>query len=176
MWDNLAKTYRIGSAATLCGALYALDKAALEDGHGRKWAVMPLCGKKCALSSWWMLPLIKVHGLANRAWTEFQLLVASSPRDINQIFTIDWKNRWIWERSVGLDTEGSQAQGESLSSDIFSLDDQRNSRTLNRNRRGKRRAVTNDWKSSMEVIGLEDTYRGVLIWSLKGSMKSPELT
>lgn len=62
------------------------------------------------------------------------------------------------------------------SSDIFSLDDQRNSRTLNRNPRGKRRTVTNDWKSSMEVIDLEDIYRGVLIWSLKGSMKSPELT
>lgn len=62
------------------------------------------------------------------------------------------------------------------SSDIFSLDDQRNSKTLNRNTRGKRRAVTNDWKSSTEVIDLEDICRGVLIWSLRGSMKSPELT
>lgn len=36
VWDNLAKKYRIGSAATICGALYAVDKAALEDGHGPK--------------------------------------------------------------------------------------------------------------------------------------------
>lgn len=62
------------------------------------------------------------------------------------------------------------------SSDVFSLGDQRNSRTLNRNTRGKRRALTNNWKSSMEDIDLEDIYRDVLVWSLKRSVKSPELT
>lgn len=77
---------------------------------------------------------------------------------------------------MGLDVEGSQVQGKSESSDVFSLGDQRNSRTLNRNTRGKRRTLTNNWKSSMEDIDLEDIYRDVLVWSLKGSVKSPELT
>ncbi|KAI4539376.1 hypothetical protein MG293_010768 [Ovis ammon polii] len=86
VWDNLAKKYRIGSAATICGALYAVDKAALEDGHGPK--------------------LKEQMNMREICGTGYRRILG--PRQVTE------------------------------SSDIFSLDDQRNSKTLNRNTRGRK--------------------------------------
>lgn len=47
--------------------------------------IMPLCGP----SSSWMLLLPRVHGLANRAWTESLLPV----HPLKQVNMIDWKEQ-----------------------------------------------------------------------------------
>lgn len=50
-----------------------------------------------------------------------------------------------------LDAEKPQGQGRATKdSDVFSLGDQRNDRTLNRNTRGRRRELLNNWKSGTE--------------------------
>lgn len=131
---------------------------------------MPLCGKK-------LCPFLLMDASPHQgAWLSKASVdwISAPSCPITQRHKPNFHNRL--KEQMGLDIEGSQVQGESLRALTFSVYDQRNSRTLNRNTRGKRRAVTNDWKSSTEVIDLEYIYRGMLIWSLRGSMKSPELT
>lgn len=67
-----------------------------------------------------------------------------------------------------MDVEGLRSKDKPQSSDVFSLDDQRNSRNLNRRTRVKRQALTDNWKSSTDGIDLEVTYRDVFV-------RSPEL-
>lgn len=101
VWDNLAKKYRIGSAATICGALYALDKAALEDGHGPKWAVMPLCGKK-------LCPFLLMDASPHQgAWLSKASVdwISAPSCPITQRHKPNFHNRL--KEQMGLDIEGS---------------------------------------------------------------------
>lgn len=97
--DNLAKRWRwapwLPYGEPLC-------ETAPPDGRGAKWAEFTFKG--CP-SSRWMPPLGRERGLANRAWTGFQLLIALLNTRLE-------RTKWIWEKSMGLDVERFQGQGQ----------------------------------------------------------------